>query len=294
MDIDRLRYFHTVVQTQSLRKASELLNISPPALSKSIKALEEQLGAKLIIADGRGIAITDDGRRVAEQARKIIKEADVLLNSSTLRKEKPLLRLGSSEVFTTYFLGSLVDNHMRDYDLELHELVPGAMEEAIANRKIDLGISYVPIPHVQLDFLKVTELKMRVYALKGVFESHEFAELPFACPITPIEGSPNRIRGLDGWPDDRLPRHRKYQVTLMETALELCRRGLAVSYLPVFIANLHNKTVKEEYKLIPLENAPNPRSVAQEVYICKRKSDQEGETTKQLARALRLICSNTN
>ena len=54
-------------------------------------------------------------------------------------------------------------------------------------------------------------------------------------PALPITGSPTLVRGLDGWPEDAYERHVKYEVTLMESALELCRQGRVAGYFPRFI-----------------------------------------------------------
>jgi DNA-binding transcriptional LysR family regulator len=80
-------------------------------------------------------------------------------------------------------------------------------------------------------------------------ESLDYGALKFVIPVTPIEGSPNKVRGLDGWPDDAFPRQVRYQVQMLETALGLCRRGLAVAYLPKFLVRLHNQTVRPSFAL---------------------------------------------
>ena len=63
MDIDRVRYFLTFVDTGSLVKASEVLHVSQPALSKALKVLEVEVGLKLLEADGRGLKLTESGKR---------------------------------------------------------------------------------------------------------------------------------------------------------------------------------------------------------------------------------------
>ena len=74
MDMNRLHYFCTVVSCGSLSKASELLYISQPALSKAIKTLEEEMEKKLMIPAGRGIAITDYGKKLAFEAAPLIEK----------------------------------------------------------------------------------------------------------------------------------------------------------------------------------------------------------------------------
>ena len=172
MDTDRLRYFCTVVQTENLQRAAEILHISAPALSKSIKALEAELEQKLITHVGRGIATTDDGVRVAEQSRRVLNEVDRLRTNRTKKTDVGLLRIGSFEVFTTYFLGPCLQDHLTNVDLELHELVPGKMKQSLLNRETDLGITYIPIPNPQLDYLKVTEIQMGIFGYSKLACTH--------------------------------------------------------------------------------------------------------------------------
>ena len=115
------------------------------------------------------------------------------------------------------------------------------------------------------------------------------ASAPFAVPTTPVEGSPNKVKGLDGWPEDTRPRNIVYRITMLESALGLARRGAAVVYIPKFIAHLHNESVKEKFQL---KETPLPRgfkSSPLSVYLIKRKSDAEGTAIKKVAAALRVV-----
>ncbi|OGQ18448.1 MAG: hypothetical protein A3B70_01205 [Deltaproteobacteria bacterium RIFCSPHIGHO2_02_FULL_40_11] len=292
MDTNRLRYFCTIVQTENLRRASELLHISPPALSKAMKVFEEEVGIKVIEQVGRGIIITDQGKRFYEKAYKLLKQIDDLKNiNNDITKEK-MIRIGSFEVFTTYFIGPLFSKYFQDFHCELHELIPGKMEDALASNMIDIGITYIPIPHPKIDHLKVGKIKMGLFSAQDKFLNISFSKLPFVVPIIPVEGSPTKIKGLDGWPDTSLPRFQKYKVTLMESAMELCRQGLAVAYLPKFIVNLHNEKITSKFSLreIPLPQKRSKECQDQEVFIIKRKSSPEDTNIKQIAKALRMHC----
>ena len=74
MDMVKIKYFSVVAETGSLRKAAELLQISPPALSRAISQLEEELGKSLFTPAGRGIAITDVGRLFHQRAIRLLDE----------------------------------------------------------------------------------------------------------------------------------------------------------------------------------------------------------------------------
>src|SRR4051812_7886033 len=108
MELNQLRYFSTVAKTGSMRKAAELLHVTPAALSKSICTLERELGEKLILPSGRGIIISDIGNRFAVRAESILADLENLKQTSHRKPSLELLRLASFEVFTTWLLAPIV------------------------------------------------------------------------------------------------------------------------------------------------------------------------------------------
>lgn len=287
MDIDRLRYLVVLNDSSSMKEAAEHLHITQPALSKAIKVLEHELQEKLLVASGRRALITDKGKLIVAKARKILAELDKIKDEDT--RETDLIRIGSFEVFTTYFMGAFVRKSMSNFRLQIRELTPGHLEEQLAAGIIDIGVTYIPIPHADLEFIKIKEIEMGIFGLEKRFKKTNFSELPFAVPITPVQGTPHKVKGLDGWPDDRLPRKVQFQVELMETALELCRQGLAVAYLPKFIVELHNLQVKADFNLQALPHPSSIKLAKQGVYIIKRKTDVEQPAFRKIAAGLRNI-----
>lgn len=78
MELSELKYFYEVAKTEHLTKASDTLHISQPALTKTIKNLEEELGVKLFYKDGRRIRLNEYGRFLKEKLEPILKEIDLL------------------------------------------------------------------------------------------------------------------------------------------------------------------------------------------------------------------------
>lgn len=77
-----LWYLVQVGKYQSLSIAAEQLHISQPSLSVAIKKLEEQLGLQLLTRTYRGVALTEDGKKVAELAKKVFSIFDEIENLS--------------------------------------------------------------------------------------------------------------------------------------------------------------------------------------------------------------------
>jgi DNA-binding transcriptional LysR family regulator len=294
MNLRRLEYFMVVAQTGNLHRASEILNISPPALSKAMGLLEDELETKLWVRDGRKNILSDSGKALVRKAPKLIDDIKVLRESLALDKNAPpTMRIGTFEVFSTYFLSFLDKIGWENRGLELHELLPGEVEKYLVEGDIDVGITYMPVPDPHLDFLKVTTIEMGVFTRKGAFRGVPQQELPFVIPAMPLHGVPTRVRGLDGWPDDAYQRRVLHRVTLLESALELCRQGRVAGYFPVFVVNEHNRRVEEKFRLERIKSPYGNRVCRNDVFIVKRKSSEESAMMKQLARAIRLVCGES-
>lgn len=291
MDTNRIRYFLSLAQTGSISKAADLHRISPPAFSKAMKIFEKEVSRTLTVPQGRGLVLTDEAKLLVPKLTAILHEMDAIVAThADVALSGQRLRIGTFEVFSTYFMGRTISEFFPDAVCEIRELIPGRMEEAVAGGLVDLAITYLPIPHPDLDYLHVLDVEMGVFGRDELISSHQVEDIPFAVPINPIEGSPNKVRGLDGWPDDAYPRKVQFRVQMLETALAFSRAGRAAVYIPKFLATLHNETVRERSQLKPMSLPRKFPKRRDAVYLIKRKSDLEGVSAKRLAHALRKLC----
>lgn len=294
MDTIKLKYFLVVCETESIRKAAEILHLSPAALSKSIKQLELAAETTLITQSGRGIVITSAGKQLASQVKPLIEDLDKVtqmfkLNQINTHKQSPPLRLGSFEIFTTHFLSKLLDALPIDRGLIIQEMIPGHIEQALINNRIDYGITYMPLPTKGVHHQRIALTNVGLYANNPLFSQLSLHELPFVIPVIPLDKNNHVSRSLDGWPDE-VDRFVKYQVYTMESALELCRQGKAVAYLPSFIAYLHNKTVKDHLNLKSIKLSSKNLKQSLTVYLAKRKTDMADSLFNTLSTMVKHIC----
>ncbi|MFG1667705.1 LysR substrate-binding domain-containing protein [Streptomyces sp. Y7] len=77
MELRHLRYFVTVVEEMHFRRAAERLFIAQPALSKQVKALEDELGTQLLNRNRRTVTLTEAGSAFYEEAIAVLKRVDV-------------------------------------------------------------------------------------------------------------------------------------------------------------------------------------------------------------------------
>ena len=82
-----MRSFVTVAQRGSFTTAGRVLQVSQPALSNQIRALEEEFGTLLLLRHARGITLTTAGEKLLVEARSIVRQVDRL--QATLAAESP-------------------------------------------------------------------------------------------------------------------------------------------------------------------------------------------------------------
>ena len=78
MTLLQLRYIVKIVECGSMNEASHELYISQPALSSSVKELENELGIEIFTRHSQGIALTVDGAEFLTYARQILDQTDLL------------------------------------------------------------------------------------------------------------------------------------------------------------------------------------------------------------------------
>lgn len=78
MELNQLRYFLDVAQTQHVTRSAERLHLAQPALTRSIRRLEEELGVPLFVAKGRGIVLTEYGKFLQNNLTPLLTELDSL------------------------------------------------------------------------------------------------------------------------------------------------------------------------------------------------------------------------
>ena len=78
MNINQIRYVLKVAASSSMREAATGLYVSQPALSASIRELEEELGILIFDRTNKGISLTEDGREFLSYAKKVMAQYEVL------------------------------------------------------------------------------------------------------------------------------------------------------------------------------------------------------------------------
>ena len=94
LNFKHLRYFWAVARSGSIARASEQLHVTPQSISVQLRDLEQVIGAELLRRAGRGLELTETGRRILSYAEEIFSLGDELLEVArdhSMRKLLPFM-----------------------------------------------------------------------------------------------------------------------------------------------------------------------------------------------------------
>src|SRR5262245_49367322 len=137
MKLQDLNILMTVVQSGSMRKAAQSLNITQPAISRSIAELEHVLGVRLLERHRQGIEATEYGRAlldcgvaVFDELRQGVKTIEFLADPTTGQ-----LRIGNTLTSAESFIAAVIDRLSRRHPRIVFHVVPAGTD--ILNRELN-------------------------------------------------------------------------------------------------------------------------------------------------------------
>lgn len=121
MDLRHLRFFLAVVDEGGFRRASHALYVGQPAVSRTLRQLEHEMGVSLFNRSARGIELTDAGVELVEHARLVVATAD--LARDAMRKHaarRSVLRIGAGPLCAGELTDPIVRRFLHSHpDLEV-------------------------------------------------------------------------------------------------------------------------------------------------------------------------------
>jgi DNA-binding transcriptional LysR family regulator len=160
MDLVKLRYFQTVAKTLHFRRAATLLNVSQPPLSKSIKTLEDELGAQLFLRSKRRVELTPAGEVLLKRCERIFQELEDAKTEVKRysRGEKGTIRIGCEDGTTFSVLPPVLQTFKRRYPAISCSVVTQSVAQQVTGLStgdLDVGIVPLPIDHPDLELIKL-------------------------------------------------------------------------------------------------------------------------------------------
>jgi LysR family transcriptional activator of nhaA len=203
LNYKHLRYFWMVAKTGSIVRASEQLYCSPQSISGQLGELENNLGVQLLKKAGRGLVLTDMGRRIFSYADEIFTLGGELIEVTRhqqVKKSTPF-RIGISDSVAKSIAYKIIEPVLHlDESIRLicrEGKLAGLLSEMSVNH-LDLVIADRPMPaslHVRAHNHLLGESKLAIFASKNLAETYaqrENLQFPFN-----LNGAPFLLPGED-------------------------------------------------------------------------------------------------
>lgn len=195
MEIRVLRYFLTVVREQSITKASEVLHITQPTLSRQLAQMEEEVGVKLFDRGTRKITLTNEGLLLRRRAEEILQLVDKTERELVIQEEQVegKITIGCGEIASVQLLPDLFQSFHEKYPrvtFDIYTATADHVKDQMDRGLVDIGLLLEPIDIEKYDFIRL-DMKERWVVLmrpdsplakKDAVTAGELSELPLILP----------------------------------------------------------------------------------------------------------------
>nr|WP_026340183.1 LysR family transcriptional regulator [Amphritea japonica] len=149
MTLKQLRAFVAVARTQSFTEACAQVHLSQPALSITIKNLEEEAGGALFSRTTRAIALTPEGEEFYPVAQKMIHDYDAALDDLTQRfaLNRGRVVLAAMPSFASSLLPGIISDYRSLYpnvSVTVNDVIAEDVVDMVRNGQVEVGVTFDP------------------------------------------------------------------------------------------------------------------------------------------------------
>ena len=297
MNLQQIETFVHVAETGSFSKAAILLDIAQPALSRQVRALETELRETLLIRTGRGVTLTEAGRRLLEHGHAIMQRVALAKEDLGSQRDEPVGRItvGLPPSLARRLTLPLIDVFSRDMPKARLAVVEGFsmnIAEWLTSGRMDLGLVYTPEPHSHIEVVPVLEERLCLIgpaSSLGGRRSIGFEELAEYPLIMPQRGQIFRKLMEAQATLSQVKLNVVWEVSSVPAILDLVRGGYG--YAALTDSAMHSHTLDVSLVEVPIQN-PHIVSTLCLVQSAKKKATPLSRRTAELLRRLSLqVCS---
>jgi DNA-binding transcriptional LysR family regulator len=229
LDVDQLRTFVAISDAGSFTRAAEMVHKTQSAVSMQMKRLEERLGKELFARDGRQSRLTEEGERLLDYARRIVRlnlEAIAAFNEAELAGH---VRLGVPDDYADRYLPEVLARFSRSNPRVEVTVVcepTHLLVEAIAMQQLDLAIVTQCETRIPSEIFREERLLWVTSARHSV---HEEEVVPLALGRATCSWRRSATSALDGIGRRSRVLYSSWNSNAVGAAV---MAGLAVSVLP--------------------------------------------------------------
>jgi DNA-binding transcriptional LysR family regulator len=267
MDLSQLETFLAVVQHGSFSKAAEKLYRTQPAISLSIRRLEDEIGEPLFDRTSRGGTLTEAGRTLESYARRMLHLREEALAS--IQELQGLFRgrlsIGANESTSQFLLPPLLLAYRKAYPgvrIEVYRAASERIPSEVLERHLDFGfLSYEPAdPQLVSQVIRQDEMVLVVapdHPLAGRvgLRVKDLGEYTF---VAHNARTPSRNRVIQAFAQAETPLQISMDLDSLSTIIDFVAQGLGAAILPhvaVEQAIAQSRIVRVEVQDLRIERA---------------------------------------
>ena len=232
-----MNIFIGIVEAGSLTAAAERLGVSLAAVVRSLAALEESLGVRLLNRSTRRIALTEEGRDYLERSRRLLADLADMENAVAARRARPSGRLTITApvMFGRLHVAPVVTDFLAEHPEMSVELLLVDRVLDLLDESIDLALRIGPLPDSGLVAVPVGCTRRVTCASPAYLARH-------GRPTHPAELAGHAVIRLTGLGDGhewhferigergsehvRVPVRSSFATNQVDVALDACRKGI--------------------------------------------------------------------
>ncbi|MCI0917574.1 LysR family transcriptional regulator [Pseudomonas stutzeri] len=255
----QLRAFVLIAESSSFTRTAELLHLSQPALSYTIRKLEESLGLQLLARNTRMVELTPAGRHFLAQARRMLRDMEDAVRDAreTLALTRGIIRLGALPTAAASFLPPAIAAFAQLHpgiEVHLRDGRAGEILGWLQSGEVEAGITSSPAEGLSLNFEPLLDDNLVLLVQEDAKRRSQWQRLPYIAltpdtSIRPLADAALRHLGMQPTP--------VWEVAHMSSVVALVREGLGFSLLPASCASVFNI---ERCTTVPIEQ-PARRSI---------------------------------
>lgn len=169
MKVDTLEIFIAVVELKNFSRAAELLHVTQPSVSVTIRNLENEFGTKLLHRSPKYVQVTEAGNRLYVHAKQMVSHYEEAKQEihNLMHVVTGTLRIGTSFTIGEYILPKVLAEYVKQYPLVDIQVIISNTEEVIRgleSNQYDIGLIEGKTTHTHIKVIPFMQDEMIVVA----------------------------------------------------------------------------------------------------------------------------------